>query len=56
VVHLGPVGEVGRHEAGLPPAAVIVPVTAEPRAGFRPCTHNLGATPAELLGRCPADA
>ena len=56
VVHLGRAGEVGRHEAGLTAHRGDRAGHREAAIGVPPVHDDLGALPAELFGRCPADA
>jgi hypothetical protein len=56
VVHLGRVGEVGRHEAGLTARRGDRAGHRGAAGGVAPVHDDLGAMPAELFGRCLADA
>jgi hypothetical protein len=56
VVHLGRVGEVGRHEAGLAARRGDRAGHRAAAIGVAPVHDDLGAMPAELFGRCLADA
>src|SRR5579859_7672024 len=56
VVHLGRVGEVGRHEAGLAARHGDRVDDRGAAAGVASVHDDLGAMPAERFGRGPADA